>query len=125
MTAQKKQPRSSARSTSARFKRALSERKPEKYVLRLYITGMTPRSVRAIENLQEICNEYLAGQYQLEIIDIYQRPQLMQGEQIIATPTLIKQLPSPFRRFVGDLSNKEKVLFGLDLKPNDGPTIRE
>lgn len=89
---------------------------PEKYVLRLYVTGMTPRSTLAIMRIKEVCEEYLHGRYELEVIDIYQQPQLAKGEQIIATPTLIKKLPSPLRRIVGDLSNKERVLLGLDLR---------
>ena len=88
-----------------------------RYVLRLYVTGMTPRSVRAIKNLKEICEEHLRGQYDLEIIDIYQQPVLAKGEQIVAVPTLIKKLPSPLRRFVGDMSDIDKVLLGLDLRP--------
>ncbi len=125
MIAAKKPVRSNRKTVAARFERALNQHKPEQYVLRLYITGMTPRSIRAIENLRAICDENLPGRYTLEIIDIYQRPQLMRGEQIIATPTLIKQLPVPLRRFVGDLSNKEKVLFGLDLKSRGEQTTRE
>jgi circadian clock protein KaiB len=89
----------------------------ERYVLRLYVTGQTPRSLRAIENIKSICEEHLAGRYDLEVIDIYQRPSLAAGERIIAAPTLVKTLPAPIRRFVGDLSDTEKVLFGLDLIP--------
>lgn len=88
----------------------------EKYVLRLYITGMTPNSKRAVENIKNICEEYLKERYELEIIDIFQQPTLAEGEQIIAAPTLIKQLPYPLRRFIGDMSNTEKVLLGLDLR---------
>jgi circadian clock protein KaiB len=88
---------------------------PERYVLRLYVTGMTPRSCQAIRNLQTICDERLAGRYDLDVIDIYQQPVLTRGEQIIAAPTLIKKLPLPIRRLVGDMSNRERVLLGLDL----------
>jgi circadian clock protein KaiB len=88
---------------------------PERYVLRLYVTGMTPRSCQAIRNLQTICDERLAGRYDLDVIDIYQQPVLTRGEQIIAAPTLIKKLPLPMRRLVGDMSNRERVLLGLDL----------
>lgn len=88
----------------------------DKYILRLYVTGSTSRSVVAITNLKKICEEYLEGRYELEVIDLYQKPGLAKGEQIIAAPTLIKELPLPFRRIIGDMSNKEKVLFGLDLK---------
>jgi circadian clock protein KaiB len=87
----------------------------ERYVLRLYVTGMTPRSAQAIKNLQTICDEFLAGRYDLDVIDIYQQPVLTKGEQIIAAPTLIRKLPLPMRRLVGDMSNRERVLLGLDL----------
>jgi circadian clock protein KaiB len=87
----------------------------DRYVLRLYVTGMTPRSGRAVKNLRAICNEYLDGRYDLEIIDIYQQPVLTKGEQIIAAPTLIKKLPLPMRRIIGDMSDRERVLLGLDL----------
>jgi circadian clock protein KaiB len=87
----------------------------ERYVLRLYVSGMTPRSARAVRNLQQICDEYLDGRYDLEVIDIYQQPVLTKGEQIIAAPTLVKKLPLPMRRIIGDMSNKERVLLGLDL----------
>jgi circadian clock protein KaiB len=91
----------------------------ERYVLRLYVTGQTPRSLRAIENIKRICDQHLSGRYELEVIDIYQHPSLAAGERIIAAPTLVKSLPAPIRRFVGDLSDTEKVLFGLDLLPRD------
>ena len=89
----------------------------DQYVLRLYVTGMTPRSTRAIGNLRAICDEYLPGRYDLEVIDIYQQPTLAKGEQIFAAPTLIKKLPAPMRRIIGDMSNKDRVLRGLDLRP--------
>ena len=84
-------------------------------MLRLYVTGLTPRSSRAVGNLKAVCDEYLAGRYDLEVIDIYQQPALARGEQIIAAPTLIKKLPLPVRRMIGDLSDRERVLVGLDL----------
>jgi circadian clock protein KaiB len=90
----------------------------ERYVLRLYVTGMTPRSIRAIENLRAICEEHLQGRYDLQVIDVYQQPTLAKGEQIIAAPTLIKQLPAPMRRIIGDMSSKDRVLLGLDLRPS-------
>jgi circadian clock protein KaiB len=99
----------------ATFERAASESPADRYVLRLYVTGMTPRSARAVKNLQAICDEYLAGRYDLEVIDIYQQPVLTRGEQIIAAPTLIKKLPLPMRRIIGDMSNRDRVLLGLDL----------
>jgi circadian clock protein KaiB len=88
----------------------------QRHVLRLYLTGTTPASVRALANLKRICEEHLQGRYELEVIDIYQRPALLEGEQIVAAPTLIKQLPLPLRRLVGDMSNTERVLLGLDLR---------
>lgn len=90
---------------------------PNSYLLRLYVTGMTPKSIRAIANIRKICDEHLQGRYELEVVDLYQQPQLAQNEQIIAAPTLIKELPRPLRRMVGDLSNTERVLVGLDLRP--------
>lgn len=87
-----------------------------KYILRLYITGQTPKSERAIENLRRICEEELNGQYQMVIIDVLERPQLAEDEKILATPTLIKELPPPLRRIIGDLSDTEKVLLGLELR---------
>jgi circadian clock protein KaiB len=88
----------------------------EKYILRLYIAGMTPKSVRAISNIKKVCDEYLQGRYNLEVIDLYQTPQLAKGEQIIAAPTLIKKLPLPLRRIIGDMSSTERLLVGLDLR---------
>lgn len=89
----------------------------KKFKLRLYITGRTPKSERAIANLKEICDKDLEGLYELQIIDVLTSPQLAEDEKIIATPTLIKDLPPPLRRIIGDLSNAEKVLLGLDLLP--------
>jgi circadian clock protein KaiB len=111
-------PKSRAMTTAAKFERAAARKAGHKYVLRLYVTGMTPHSSRAIENIRAICEEYLAGRYDLEIIDIYQHPVLMQGEQIIAAPTLIKKLPAPLRRLVGDMSDRQRVLLGLDIRPH-------
>jgi len=99
------------------FEKTLKKASKEKYVLRLYVTGMTPRSSRAIQNIKEIIDKELHGRCVLEVIDIYQRPVLAQGDQIIATPTLVKKLPLPLRRFIGDLSDAERILLGLDLKP--------
>lgn len=91
--------------------------KNDKYELKLYVTGMTPRSTHAIMNVREILNEHLPGRYELEVIDLFQQPSLEKGEQIIAIPTLIRKLPLPIRRFVGDMSDAEQILVGLDLKP--------
>ena len=85
-------------------------------ILRLYVTGDSPRSVAAIEHLKEICERELAGQYHFEVVDVLQRPQLAEDEKILATPTLIKELPPPIRRIIGDLSDKDNVLLGLDLR---------
>jgi len=87
------------------------------YLIKLYITGKTPRSERAISNLQQLCRKELANQYRIEIIDVLEHPQLAEEEKILATPTLVKHLPPPVRRVIGDLSSKEKVLLGLDLSP--------
>jgi circadian clock protein KaiB len=101
-----------------------AEREPtlSKYILRLYVTGKTPRAERAIANLRRICDEELSDQYELQIIDVLEHPQLAEDEKILATPTLIKRLPPPLRRVIGDLSDKEKVLLGLDLGPGTPTT---
>jgi circadian clock protein KaiB len=95
--------------------------KPDRaiYVLRLYITGLTPKSTLAIANVQKLCETHLAGHYELKVIDIYQQPHLAKEEQIIATPTLIKKQPLPVRRLIGDMSNTERFLAGIDLKPRN------
>jgi circadian clock protein KaiB len=93
-----------------------AEHANSRYVLRLYITGSTPRSARAISNIRKICEEHLEGRYDLEIVDISLHPTLAAGEQIIAAPTLIKMLPLPLRRFIGDMSHTERILVGLDLR---------
>jgi len=99
------------------FEEALEAREKDgKYVLRLFIAGINPKSVKAIENLKEVCDESLKDRYELEIIDIYQQPIFAKEGHIIAAPTLIKELPPPLRRFVGDLSDKERLLIGLDLR---------
>ena len=90
--------------------------KPRRYSMRLYITGATERSTRAIANLRKLCDEYLPGQYNLDVIDVYQQPALAQEAQIIAAPTLVKMLPLPLRRFIGDMSNKENLLAGLEIR---------
>jgi circadian clock protein KaiB len=87
----------------------------EKYVLKLYITGKTPRAERAIATLQRICEEELNGKYKLHIVDVLEHPQLAEDDKILATPTLIKMLPAPLRRIIGDMSDTEKVLLGLDV----------
>ena len=89
----------------------------KEYVLRLYVAGTTSKSIRAVANIKEICESSLKNRYDLEVIDIYQQPVLLKGEQIIAAPTLVKQLPLPLRKFIGDMSDTERILIGLDLRP--------
>jgi circadian clock protein KaiB len=85
--------------------------------LRLYVAGMTPTSVRAFENLKQLCEEHLQGVYSIQVIDLLERPTLARGDQIIAVPTLVRRLPTPVKKIIGDLSNAERVLVGLDLRP--------
>lgn len=108
---------SKPKSATAAFEKSVARPRVEKYELRLYVAGMTPRSTRAIASAKAICEEHLKGRYDLRVIDVYQEPVLMAGQQIVALPTLIKELPSPLRRIIGDLSDRERVLIGLDLKP--------
>jgi circadian clock protein KaiB len=85
--------------------------------LRLYVAGQTPRSLTAFRNLKNICEEYLKGQYHIEVIDLMENPTLARGDQILAVPTLVRKLPQPIRKIIGDLSNTERVLVGLDIQP--------
>jgi circadian clock protein KaiB len=104
-------------STTEAFERSVAKRgREERYALRLYVTGMTPRSIEAFTAIKAICEEHLEGRYDLEVIDIYQHPELARDEQIIAVPTLVKKLPAPLRRLIGNLSIEERVLLGLDLR---------
>ena len=104
--------------TTAAFEKAIKATRPaERYVLRLYVAGLNPRSSTAIRGVTAICEEHLKGRYELEIVDIYQQPTLAKGEQIVAAPTLIKQLPLPLRRLIGDMASKDRILVGLDLRP--------
>ena len=96
--------------------KGLPEVASTRYILKLYVAGQSPRSVSAITNINRICEENLQGRYELDVIDLYQQPQLAQGEQIIAVPTLIRKLPLPLRRIIGDMSNTERVLVGLDIQ---------
>jgi circadian clock protein KaiB len=107
------------RDDTSAFEEALTRVNRGKYLLKLYVAGNSERSKRAIEQIHDICETHLKGRYQLEVIDIYQLPQLARGEQIIAAPTLIKQLPPPLRRMVGDLSKVDRVLVGLDIHQID------
>jgi circadian clock protein KaiB len=103
------------------FEAALRGNPDQRYELRLYIAGMTPRSQQALRNVTQICEQHLAGRYTLQVIDIYQNPVLAAGEQIIAAPTLIRALPLPLRKLIGSMANEEKVLIGLDLKAIERP----
>jgi circadian clock protein KaiB len=98
------------------FEKGPQKKEKEKYILRLYVSGMTQRSMVAIQNIRKICDEQLKDRCDLHVIDIYKQPVLAKGEQIIATPTLIKKLPLPLRKFIGDLTNTERILIGLDLQ---------
>jgi len=116
-SATKRQSRTKLHDATAAFEETLKTRalKRAKYILRLYVTGSSSRSLRAVYNLRKLCEEYLPDDYDLEVIDIYKDPAAARDEQIIAAPTLVKQLPAPIRKFVGDMSNTQKILFGLDL----------
>ncbi|MBC7947292.1 MAG: circadian clock protein KaiB [Chitinophagaceae bacterium] len=92
-------------------------RKDKKWELRLYVAGKTPKSVTALKNLQRYCEEHLKGQYRIEVIDLLLQPQLAEGDQIFAIPTLVRKVPEPIRKIIGDLSNEEKVLVGLNIRP--------
>jgi circadian clock protein KaiB len=108
--------KSAVRSKPAAWIADAEAKPPGRYTLRLYVTGLTLNSRKAIANIKKICEEHLHGRYDLEVIDIYQQPTLAKGEQILAAPTLIKKLPLPLRRFIGDMSNTERILVGLDLR---------
>jgi circadian clock protein KaiB len=98
-------------------KQGTKSKRPEKeWELRLYVAGQTPKSLAAFANLKKICEEHLAGEYHIEIIDLLKQPQLASGDQILAIPTLVRKLPSPIRKIIGDLSNTERVLVGLDIR---------
>ena len=97
--------------------RSVTQDRPQSWNLRLYVAGQTPRSLTAFANLKRLCEEHLAGRYNIEVIDLLKQPHLAQGDQIVAIPTLVRKLPTPIKRIVGDLSNSERVLVGMDLKP--------
>jgi circadian clock protein KaiB len=98
------------------FEKAVEQLGKGRYTLRLYVAGTTPQSVKAITNLKRVCEEHLKGRYDLEVIDIYQQPKLAEGEQIVAVPTVIKKLPLPIRKLIGDMSDVDRVLVGLDIR---------
>ena len=95
----------------------MNDPRSDTYLLKLYVTGSSPRTRQAIENLERICEEELRGRFKLDIVDVLEHPQAAEDDRILATPTLIKQLPPPLRRVIGDLSDREKVLLGLELRP--------
>ncbi len=103
--------------TRAKRKAAGKKNNPDFWQLRLYVAGQTARSMQAFANLKEICEEHLAGKYEIEVVDLLENPQLAQGDQILALPTLVRKLPQPVRKIIGDLSNTERVLVGMDLRP--------
>jgi circadian clock protein KaiB len=102
---------------TAALARAAKAQAKAQYVLKLYVAGVTPRSSGAIRSITDLCETHLQGRYALEIINIYQQPALAAGDQIIAAPTLLKKLPLPLRRLIGDMANQDKILVGLDLRP--------
>jgi len=117
MTKDTDNPNPAIESSTAAFEQALLEKEHEHehYILRLFVAGLTPNSQRAIDNVQNICETYLLGRYELEIIDIYQQPIFAKEGQIVAAPTLVRELPLPLRKFIGDLSQTDKILAGLEI----------
>jgi circadian clock protein KaiB len=105
------------KTSTGEFENASEKQGHKRFILRLYVTGMTPKSTMAIANVTDLCKKHLEGRYELEIIDIYQQPEMARREQIIAAPTLIKKLPLPLRRFIGDMSDKDRFLVDIDIKP--------
>lgn len=101
------------------------DRSEECWCLRLYVAGQSPRSIVAFRNLKELCETHLAGRYEIEIVDLLENPRLARGDQIVAVPTLVRKLPEPVRKIIGDLSNTDRVLVGLDLRPRDPTQIIE
>jgi len=94
------------------------KRPSDEWILRLYVAGASARSSAALRNLEEVCEEHLAGRYRIEVVDLLKQPQLARGDQIVAVPTLVRQLPPPVKKIIGDLSNQERLLVGLDLRRN-------
>jgi circadian clock protein KaiB len=103
-------------SSATKTRRRTAKRPVTRYALRLYITGQTPRSRQSVENLRALCDKYIPGKFDLEVVDIYQQPAMAAAGQIIAAPTLIKRMPLPLRRLVGDFSDQERVILGLDIE---------
>ena len=103
--------------TAAKSKAPKAETEDEKYILRLYVAGQTPKSMAAFANLKRICEEHMKGRYQIEVVDLLVNPSLSKDDQILALPTLVRRLPAPIKKIIGDLSNTERVLVGLDIRP--------
>lgn len=120
-TGQSSESQEPIKSTVEAFEDAI-DRQVEQYLLRLYVAGTTPLSMQAIANIRRVCEQELAGRYDLEVIDIYQAPERAKDDNIVAVPTLVKQLPSPLRKLIGDLSDRERILVGLNLRPK--PSMR-
>jgi circadian clock protein KaiB len=116
MPSPKKRPSKAKRATAPRSKTRKPGARDPRYLLRLYVTGQTPRSLRSVENLRALCDKHLQGNFDLEVIDIYQQPAMAAAGQIIAAPTLIKSMPLPLRRLVGDFSDQQRVILGLDIE---------
>ena len=102
---------------TADFEKALQNRDGQRYSLRLFITGMTPRSMEAITTIRKVCEEHLQGRYEIEVVDLYQHPEEARRQHVVAAPTLVRELPHPLRKLIGWLSDEERILKGLDLKP--------
>lgn len=113
------------KSETEAFEKAIKKSREQKYLLRLYVAGATRKSSEAVANIKKICEDHLKGRYELEVIDIYQQPVLAKGEQIIAVPTLVKELPLPLRRFIGVMADEDRILVGLDLKAKQVATPPE
>jgi circadian clock protein KaiB len=116
----KKTSRATSKSAQTDLETDLAQDADGNYSLRLYVAGQTPKSIAAFANLKRLCEEYLPGRYKIEVIDLVENPQLAAGDQIVALPTLVRKLPSPLKRIIGNLSDKEKFLVGMDLKPQNG-----
>ena len=113
----KSTPRKPSRRATNGHSPQVDDGESDRWNLRLYVAGQTPRSLTAFKNLKEICEEYLKGQYHIEVVDLMENPTLARGDQILAIPTLVRKLPQPIRKIIGDLSNTERVLVGLDIQP--------
>ncbi len=114
MNAKKREPVGTAKDPQEQLELAVRKRRSQKYIFRLYVSGMTPRSTRAVENIRRLCEENLKGRYELEVVDIFKNPEIARSMQVIAAPTLVKELPQPLQRFIGDLSDADKILLRLD-----------